>query len=127
MLKNAHLLRYPAASPSWRRGKTSLLIRRDATPHPFGGFLHLPACRSLGAGRGIFEHPGDKPLFQKAAKFQLHAFTGHGGGFSPVSLRDSQDESATRSRAEVGVPPVKDRRSFGAKDLYDEGCNHGVY
>jgi len=31
MLKNAHLLRSPAASPSWRRGKKSLLIRRDAT------------------------------------------------------------------------------------------------
>jgi hypothetical protein len=25
---------YPAASPSWRRGRKSLLIRRDATPHP---------------------------------------------------------------------------------------------
>jgi hypothetical protein len=58
MLKNAHLLRYPAASPSWRRGKKSLLIRRDATPHPSGKVLHLPACRSRGVGRGIFEHPG---------------------------------------------------------------------
>jgi hypothetical protein len=34
LLKNGHLLRYPAASPSRRRGKKSLLIRRDATPHP---------------------------------------------------------------------------------------------
>jgi hypothetical protein len=34
LLKNAHLRRYPAASPSRRRGKKSLLIRRDATPHP---------------------------------------------------------------------------------------------
>jgi len=32
LLKKAHLRRYPAASPSWRRGKKSLLIRRDATP-----------------------------------------------------------------------------------------------
>ena len=31
LLKNAHLLRCPAASPSRRRGKESLLIRRDAT------------------------------------------------------------------------------------------------
>jgi hypothetical protein len=31
LLKNGHLLRYPAASPSRRRGKKSLLIRRDAT------------------------------------------------------------------------------------------------
>jgi hypothetical protein len=31
LLKNGHLLRYPAASPSRRRGKESLLIRRDAT------------------------------------------------------------------------------------------------
>jgi len=34
LLKNAHLRRYPAASPSRQRGKKSLLIRRDATPHP---------------------------------------------------------------------------------------------
>jgi len=34
LLKNGHLLRYPATSPSWRRGRESLLIRRDATPHP---------------------------------------------------------------------------------------------
>jgi|SRR4030042_1497558 hypothetical protein len=34
LLKNAHLLRYPAASPSWWRGEESLLIPRDATPHP---------------------------------------------------------------------------------------------
>jgi hypothetical protein len=60
MLKNAHLLRSPAASPPWRRGTKSLLIRRDATLIlPFGELLHLPACRSLGAGRGIFEHPGE--------------------------------------------------------------------
>jgi hypothetical protein len=32
--KNAHLLRCPTASPCWRRGKVSLLIRRDATPPP---------------------------------------------------------------------------------------------
>jgi hypothetical protein len=30
LLKNGYLLRYPAASPSRRRGKKSLLIRRDA-------------------------------------------------------------------------------------------------
>jgi len=38
MLKNAHLSRVsrdsPAASPTWRRGKKSLLIRRDATLVP---------------------------------------------------------------------------------------------
>jgi hypothetical protein len=33
LLKNAHLRRCPAASPSRRRGKKSLLTRRDATPH----------------------------------------------------------------------------------------------
>jgi hypothetical protein len=31
LLKNGHLLGYPAASPSRRRGKKSLLIRRGAT------------------------------------------------------------------------------------------------
>jgi len=30
-MKNADLRRYPAASPSCRRGKKSLFIRRDAT------------------------------------------------------------------------------------------------
>ena len=35
LLKNAHLLRYPAASPSWQRGKKVLLIRCDATPSSF--------------------------------------------------------------------------------------------
>jgi len=34
LLKNGHLLRGPAASPSRRRGEKSLLIRRDATPQP---------------------------------------------------------------------------------------------
>src|SRR4030042_1458933 len=34
LLKNGHLRRYPAASHARRRGKESLLIRRDATPHP---------------------------------------------------------------------------------------------
>jgi hypothetical protein len=46
MLKNAHLLRYPAASPSRRRGRESLLLRRDATLR-ISGVLHL----------AIFEHP----------------------------------------------------------------------
>jgi hypothetical protein len=36
LLKNGHLLRYPAASPARRRGEKSLLIRHDATPHPSG-------------------------------------------------------------------------------------------
>jgi hypothetical protein len=90
LLKNAHMSRaswdYPAASPSWRRARSrslfvatpsgpltnsracqkSLLIRRDGTPHPpFGEVLHLPACRSLGAGRGIFEQPEEKHFFGK--------------------------------------------------------------
>jgi len=31
LLKKTHLRRYPADSPARRRGKMSLLIRRDAT------------------------------------------------------------------------------------------------
>jgi len=54
LLKNVHLLRYPAASPSWRRGKKSLLIRRDATLM-ISGALHL----------GIFEQPGENDFFSK--------------------------------------------------------------
>jgi hypothetical protein len=52
MLKNAHLLRCPAASPSWRRGRESLLIRRDATLR-ISGALHL----------GIFDHPARNHFF----------------------------------------------------------------
>jgi hypothetical protein len=42
------------------------------TPHDFGGprkrdfaklNLHLPACRSLGAGRALFEQPGKDDFF----------------------------------------------------------------
>jgi hypothetical protein len=44
LLKNAHLRRYPAASPSRRRGKKSLLIRRDATPHPSSCQSTRQAC-----------------------------------------------------------------------------------
>jgi len=69
MLKKAHLLRYPAASPSCRRGKKSLFIRRDATPHLFlsaGSCICLPAEAS-GAGRGIFEHP-EKALCQQTLR-----------------------------------------------------------
>jgi alkylation response protein AidB-like acyl-CoA dehydrogenase len=46
LLKNAHLRRCPADSPTRRRGKMSLLIRRDATLR-ISGALHL----------GIFEQP----------------------------------------------------------------------
>jgi len=53
LLKNAHLLRCPAASPAWRRGKKSLLIRRDATLG-ISGALHL----------GIFEQPAENDFFR---------------------------------------------------------------
>jgi hypothetical protein len=82
LLKNGHQSRasrdYPAASPSRRRGKKSLLIRRDATPHPseapdkrdFAELnLHLPACRSLGAGRALFEQPGKEDFFGSLLDF----------------------------------------------------------
>jgi len=60
MLKNAHLLRYPARSPTRGRGKSrSLFVATPPLILSFGGLLHLPACRSPGAGRGIFEHPGE--------------------------------------------------------------------
>jgi hypothetical protein len=40
--------RHPAASPSWRRGKKSLLIRRDATlAFQHGVFLIRPATVTL--------------------------------------------------------------------------------
>jgi len=80
MLKNAYLLRSPARSPTRGRGKSRSLfvatppssfvvaayLQVRLTPQDFGSprerdfaklNLPLPACRSLGAGRGIFEHP----------------------------------------------------------------------
>jgi hypothetical protein len=58
MLKNAHLRRSPkyasAGSPTRRRGRKSLLIRRDATLR-VSGALHL----------GIFEHPAKNDFFNK--------------------------------------------------------------
>jgi hypothetical protein len=54
LLKNAHLRRYPAASPSRRRGKKSLLIRRDATLR-ISGVLH----------RGIFDQPEKNEFFNR--------------------------------------------------------------
>jgi hypothetical protein len=96
MLKNAHLLRSPHPSSLRRTCEYASLLR-------ISGALHL----------SIFEHPGDKPLFQRAAKSQLHAFTGHGGGFRTVSLRKSQNKSPKFVGAEVTVPSVNDRRNFG--------------
>ena len=68
LLKNAHLLRFPhpsslrrtskyasvPTSPTRRRGKKSLLIRRDATLR-LSGALHL----------GIFEQPAENDFFSK--------------------------------------------------------------
>jgi hypothetical protein len=64
LLKNAHLLRDPAASPSRRRGKKSFLIRRDATPHSsslrrtakYASLLRISGALHL----GIFDQPGEK-------------------------------------------------------------------
>jgi hypothetical protein len=60
-LKNAHLLRYPAASPSRRRGKKSLLIRRDATLR-ISGALHL----------GIFDQPAKNDFSHRLNKRDLN-------------------------------------------------------
>jgi hypothetical protein len=54
LLKNAHLRRYPVASLSRRRGKKSLLLRRDATLR-ISGALHP----------GIFDHPAKNESFNK--------------------------------------------------------------
>jgi hypothetical protein len=103
-LKNAHLLRYPAASPSRRRGKKSLLIRRDATPHPspcqstgqaccsvhsgtphFSGefilslskeapCICLPARSRFGGGRGIFDQPEKNEFFDTLLSLEFYGF-----------------------------------------------------
>jgi hypothetical protein len=91
LLKNDHLLRYPTASPSRRRGEKPLLICRNALrpahllagvarvapyssqrhPSSFGNALQAgfrkaqlaSACRNLGAGRVLFEQPGKDDFF----------------------------------------------------------------
>jgi hypothetical protein len=53
-LKNARLRRYPAVSPTRRRGKKSLPIRRDATLR-ISGALHP----------GIFDQPAKNDFFNR--------------------------------------------------------------
>jgi hypothetical protein len=65
LLKNTHLLRYPAASPSWWRGKKLLLIRRDAT-------LRIPGALHL----GIFDQPAKNDFFNRLY-YNLNASNPH--------------------------------------------------
>ncbi|HSB05675.1 MAG TPA: hypothetical protein VLK23_10820 [Thermodesulfobacteriota bacterium] len=72
VLKNAHLPRYPAASPSWRRGKKSLLITPPLilprVEHGAGLLRRTSKYASLlrisGALHlGIFEQPVENDFF----------------------------------------------------------------
>jgi len=55
-MKNAHLPRSTVR-------RTSLQGTPICVPYEgFLGALHLPACRSLGAGRGIIDQPAKKIL-----------------------------------------------------------------
>ena len=61
--------------------KYASLLRISGAPASEAGFrkahLHLPACRSLGAGRGIFDQP-EKIHFPASAKgFVIAPFTCH--------------------------------------------------
>jgi len=77
-LKNAHLLRYPAASPSRRRGKRSLLIRRDTTPHPSSlqrTFRYASLLRISGALHlGIFDQPEKNEFFDTLLSLEFYGF-----------------------------------------------------
>jgi hypothetical protein len=78
LLKNDHLRRFSwstplAGSPTRRRGKQSLLIRRDATLRisgaPANGIsqgstcICLPARSRFGEGRVLFEQPAKDDFF----------------------------------------------------------------
>jgi hypothetical protein len=86
LLKNGHLLRFPHPSSLRRTAKYALWpvhqlagVARSRSlliATPLSGFreppqgrdfaklnLHLPACRSLGAGRTLFEQPGKHDFF----------------------------------------------------------------
>ena len=74
LLKNAHLSRAsrdcPYPSSLQRTAKYASLLRISGAPASEAGFsaklnLHLPACRSLGAGRGIFDQPLKYDFFSK--------------------------------------------------------------
>jgi hypothetical protein len=68
-------VRHRAGSPTRRRGKKSLLIRRDATLRisgvPASGIsqgstcICLPARSRFGEGRGIFDQPEKKRFFNR--------------------------------------------------------------
>jgi len=68
-MKKIHLRRYPAASLSRRRGKKSLLIRRDATPRPSSlrrTYMYASFLRASGALHlDIFAQPLGIYVFQK--------------------------------------------------------------
>jgi hypothetical protein len=98
LLKNAHLQRYPAASPSRRRGNKSLLIRRDTPPHPSPyrargrlvatyiqvrltphdfGRLASPCLRvAASAEAGAFLISQQKRMFHQAEKSLTHSLKG---------------------------------------------------
>jgi hypothetical protein len=63
LLKNGHLLRCPPASPSRRRGKKSLLIRRDAT-------LRISGALQL----ALFEQPGKDDFLSSLLDFAAIRF-----------------------------------------------------
>ena len=77
LMKNIHLRRYPARSPSRGRGKESLLIRRDATPHPsslrrtakYASYLRISGALHL----TIFEQPGITDFFSSLMGLILFA------------------------------------------------------
>ena len=74
LLKNGRLLRYPAASPSRRRGKESLPIRRDATLRISGA----PAKRDfaeLNLHLALFEQHQKDDFFSSLLDFDLHPFS----------------------------------------------------
>jgi hypothetical protein len=62
LLKNGHLLRHPAASLSQRRGKKSLLTRRDATLRISGGPRRRDFAK-LNLHLALFEQPGEDDFF----------------------------------------------------------------
>jgi hypothetical protein len=84
LLNKAHLLRYPAASPSRWRGKKSLLTRRDAT---------LRVSRALHLG--IFEQPEENSFFSKLFDSTYHPSTGSGRtGFTELNSIVSNSDSS---------------------------------
>ena len=117
LLKKGHLLRFPAASPSRRRGRESLLIRRDATPHPsslrrtakYASLLRISGALHL----ALFEQPGKDYFFSSLLKiFPRVGNLAFNGRSSCDSRRPQVDERFWAAHPSLEIPGLGGQTDF---------------